>query len=382
MAMSSEGAPGDRLRVAFYLESPEMGGAELFLRNLLGALAPGIEPLLLAIDEEVGRQVGSSRPDIETVVVPPVRGRSDLPGLLAHARALRSFDADVVHVNQRHVWSGQYGLLAARLGRSPTIGVVHGVFPHASESQRRLTIALARGVTRFVGVSRFATTAIRQMLKVPGHRVVTIRNGVAAVDAAGFPSADQRDPRLVAVMGRLAPEKGIDVLIDAIAGTPDLRLVVVGDGPERGRLEEQAFARGLAQRVRFVGWCSDPWSLRPSPAALVVPSRRDNAPLVIVEAMQRAVPILACRVGGIAELVDDDSGVLVPPENVDALSAALRSLLDRPAELARMGERAAERARRELGLGLMAEQYGRLYQDVALRCSAVIPPNRAKRAGR
>ena len=367
-------APERRLRVAFYLDSPEMGGAELFLRGLLGALDPEIEPFLLAIDDAVAREVGSTRLDMETVVVPSVRSRHDLRSLWAHTRALRGSAADVVHVNQRHVWSGQYGLLAARLARLPAIGVVHGVFPHASDSQRILTIALARGVERFVGVCRFATTAIEQMLKVPDHRVVRIPNGVAGTDAAGFPSADRRDPRMVAVVGRLAHEKGIDVLIDAVAGVPDIRLVVVGDGAERGHLEHQVRALGLTERVHFVGWCSDPWSLRPSPSGLVVPSRRDAAPLVILEAMRRALPVVASRVGGIGELVTEDTGILVPPEDPGALADALRSLLDRPAQLVGLGRRAAGRARAEFGLELMAERYGRLYHEVAAGPSALPYP--------
>ena len=371
--MMGVGVHGDRLRVAFYLESPEMGGAEVFLRSLLSALDPGIDPLLLAVDEPIASQVAASRPDMETVVVPPVRSRSDLRALRSHTRALRAFDAHVVHVNQRQLWSGQYGLLAARLARVPAIGVVHGVFPHASESQRRLAIALARGVARFVGVSQFAAAAIQQLLKVPEHRVATIPNGVPSADAAGFPAPQERDPRLVAVVGRLAPEKGVDVLIDAVARTPDLRLDVVGDGPDLGRLEKQVLACGLSGRVRFLGWCSDPWSLRPSPAALVVPSRRDNAPLVILEAMQRGVPVVASRVGEIGELVDEHTGALVPPGDAGALAAALKALLDQPAELARLGCGAAERARSEFGLELMAERYGRLYHEVALRSASAQP---------
>ena len=361
--------PGRRLRVGFYLDSSEMGGAELFLRGLLGALDPALEPLLLATDGAVAREVASPRPDLETVVVPPVRGRHDLMDLSTHALTLLRFGADVVHVNQRHLWSGQYGLLAARLAGSPAIGVVHGVFPHASESQRLLTLALTRRVARFVGVSRFAAAAIEQLLKIPGQRVVTIPNGVAAAGPAAFPAVHERDPRLVAVVGRLAHEKGVDVLVDALADVPGLHLAVVGDGTERGRLEQQVAALGLSERVRFVGWRSDPWSLRPSPSALVVPSRRDAAPLVILEAMQRALPVVASRVGGIGELVTWETGVLVPAEDVGGLAGALRWLVDRPDQLVAMGRRAAERARAEFGLELMAERYGHLYREVAGRSS-------------
>ena len=377
-------ATGDRLRVAFYLDSPEVGGAELFLRGLLGSLDRRIEPRLLAVDEAVAREVGSSRPGLDTVLVPLVRGRGDVRHLSAHSRALRQLGADVVHVNQRHVWVGQYGWLAARLARLPAVGVVHGVFPHASESQRILSITLAHGVDRFVGVSRFAADAIEAMLKVPRRRVVTIPNGVAGVaDGAVVPVAE-RDPRLVAVVGRLAPEKGVDVLLAALSAVPGCDLVVVGDGPERTRLEEQAVALGLAGRVRFVGWRSDPWALRPAPSVVVVPSRRDAAPLVVLEAMQRALPVVASNVGGIGELVGTDTGVLVQPDDARALAAALRSLLDQPARLVAMGRRAAERAKAEFGLEAMAQRYTDLYHEVAGRPLAggrVAPPEGAPAMG-
>ncbi len=131
-------------------------------------------------------------------------------------------------------------------------------------------------------------------------------------------------------VGRLVPKKGFDVLIEAFARA-QLRcgaLVLIGDGPERARLEELSRARGLERRILFRGALPHPETLRiiACGRGLIVPSRAEPFGLVALEAMAAGKPVLASAVGGLPEVLDGAEAVLVPPDDVPALAAGLEAL--------------------------------------------------------
>lgn len=140
-------------------------------------------------------------------------------------------------------------------------------------------------------------------------------------------------PHLVFV-GRLAGVKGVPVLLESLAELvqeiPELRVALIGDGPERADLERRARDLGLAEVVTFAGYRSQAEVALTLAEAdmLVLPSFAEGVPVTLMEAMASGLPVLATRVGGISELVEDGiSGFLVPPGNVEALTARLRNLL-------------------------------------------------------
>lgn len=156
-------------------------------------------------------------------------------------------------------------------------------------------------------------------------------------------------PHLVFV-GRLAGVKGVPVLLDALSrlvtDVPNLRVTLIGDGPERADLETRAQQLGLGEVVTFAGYMSQDAVAKTlaDADALVLPSFAEGVPVTLMEAMASGLPVLATRVGGISELVEDGvSGYLVPPGNVEELTARLRDLLGDPELRQRMG--AAGRAK-------------------------------------
>lgn len=157
-------------------------------------------------------------------------------------------------------------------------------------------------------------------------------------------------PHLVAI-GRLAPQKGFSLLIEALAlaapHLPGLRLVLVGDGPLRPVLERQIAALGLEGRVELAGWL-DEAGVRDRLAraqALVMPSFAEGLPLVVIEAMAAGRPVIATLIAGTPELVTPDCGWLVPAGDAGALAGAMATLAETPPEtLARMGQAARIRA--------------------------------------
>jgi glycosyltransferase involved in cell wall biosynthesis len=164
----------------------------------------------------------------------------------------------------------------------------------------------------------------------PGH-VSVLPN--PAPSAPQLPGRDELrrelrlDGRVLAFAGRLGPQKALGVALEAIAAVPDVTLVVAGDGPERAALEGQAIQLGLEGRSRFLGSLSRDDVLRLFRAAdgSVLSSAWENFPHTVVEALAVGCPVIATAVGGVPEVVrDGENGLLVPPNDVASLTAAIR----------------------------------------------------------
>jgi glycosyltransferase involved in cell wall biosynthesis len=162
--------------------------------------------------------------------------------------------------------------------------------------------------------------------------------------------------RLLTV-GRLASVKGVPVLLDAVKtllkSHPKLTLTVVGDGPERKAFEQRAAGLGIDNHVKFVGYQSQTQvRQRLSETDLfVLPSFAEGVPVVLMEAMAAGVPVVATRIAGIAELVDDNqSGRLVPPGNGEALTHAIDALLNDPGTRNALGQAGRRKVQAEFNI--------------------------------
>jgi colanic acid/amylovoran biosynthesis glycosyltransferase len=200
--------------------------------------------------------------------------------------------------------------------------------------ETRARLATAAGVT---ACTRRAADALRAA-GIPEARIRVIRHGL---DSAAFPFDPERPAGRIAAVGRLVPKKGFDTLLDACAllrkaGVP-FTCTLVGDGPERGRLEWQAAAAGIADAVIFTGWIAPDAAQRIIAGAtvLVHPSRRlanadtDGFPNVLSEAMFLGTPIVTTPAGAAAELLCDCAR-FVPSDDPEALAEALATLLRNP----------------------------------------------------
>ena len=140
--------------------------------------------------------------------------------------------------------------------------------------------------------------------------------------------------------------------------------MIVGDGPERERLERLAASLGIAQRVAFEGWQSDARDFLTTFDVFVLPSRFEGFPLVLLEAMLAGLPVVATDVGSVAEAVQDgETGLLVPPDDVQALNEALHTLLDDPDLRRKLGDAGRARAL-EFSPARMAREFEALYAEV------------------
>ena len=192
------------------------------------------------------------------------------------------------------------------------------------------------------------TEAVARFARVlAGQRPVVVIPNAVAPPAAAIPPPEQRPTRIVGI-GRLSPEKGFDVLVRAFARIapwyPDWTLQILGTGPQRGELEDLADSLGVRDNVRLAGWVDQPESALLESGVFVLPSRYEGFPNALLEAMACGLPCIASACdSGPAEIIRDGvDGLLVPPENVDALADALRQLVSDEAKRARLGRRAVE----------------------------------------
>jgi glycosyltransferase involved in cell wall biosynthesis len=170
---------------------------------------------------------------------------------------------------------------------------------------------------------------------------------------------------VIGTAARLHRQKGLDVLLRAAAQLPGVSFVIIGSGPERENLGQLAEELALNDRVHFIGWQERRQDYLADVDIFALPSRFEALPLSIIEAMQLGLPVVVSAVGGNAELVvDGDTGILVPPEDVDALVAGLRTLLDDSALRKRMGERGRKRALEQFSLDRMVRAYEALYDEL------------------
>ena len=187
------------------------------------------------------------------------------------------------------------------------------------------------------------------------------------VDTRGLPPKIRPGGGIV-YTGRLAHEKGVDTLVEAVGRLDAGRLEVVGDGPERARLEALAAARAPG-RVRFLGRVprARVLELLRAAAVAVMPSRcHDNQPMAVLEAFGCGVPVVATNLGGLPELLEGGCGITVPPEDPDALARALGRLLADPAAAAAMGWAARARAERDFLPDQHLAGLERLYKRAAV----------------
>jgi glycosyltransferase involved in cell wall biosynthesis len=295
-------------------------------------------------------------------------------------RLLRRERFDLVHAHSTK--AGLLGRWAARLAGVPAIlFTAHGwAFTEGrSAFQRRLLATLERWTSRVT----------HQIICVSEHdRQLALRFGVArstqlrlihnGLDETSFfikgadesrggvtPLRPKGEGPILTFVGRLARPKEPLLLLDALQRLPRGRLIVVGDGPLRPSLEEQIQLKGLTDRVKMMGRRPDVSEILAASDIFVFVSRWEGLPLVIIEAMLAGLPVVATRVGGVAELVEDGvTGFLVPPGDAAALSQALEKLLDDEARRLAMGQAGRERALQRFTLERMLTQYRALYRDL------------------
>ncbi|MCW2605540.1 MAG: glycosyl transferase group 1, partial [Frankiales bacterium] len=299
------------------------------LRRVLEVLVQEWDVTLLASEPAVAARLAEGLP-LRTVLLPPVPHKGHLRGALAHLRAVRACRPDVVLVNLRQPYAAQYLLAGALLARLPVVAVEHLPVTSRSGLQRRLKRWTSARLSAHLCVGQEAGKRVEADAALPPGSVAAVRNGVAWVEAAPLPLPEGLGRPCLTWVGRLARQKGLDVVLHALVQLPGVSLWIDGEGEERAALEAQTAALGLTDRVRFTGWGPDPRGVLASADVVVVASRQEAWSLALVEALQAGRPLVVSALPENLEVVGCAASSF-PVDDVDALVAALRPLLDDPA---------------------------------------------------
>lgn len=361
---------------------PLIGGVEVLAANVVLALRERGHELAVIANREPNLDPRSSFHGVPVHRLPFIDAMTSqrMPEWLAVRGAVasikREFRPDVVWVF--HVEIGvMFHLMTNTAHPAPTVCTVHGTFENNALARETALAAVLRSAAWVAACSTHALEETRRDVPEIASHSSVIWNGLAMPDLPPTPIRSD-EPRLLCV-GRLGTveEKGFDLAMQALPDIlqrfPHTRLTIAGDGAARPDLERCAQALGVADHVNFLGWVHprDVLSLIDRSTMLLMPSRvPEGFGLVALQAAQMARPVVATRVGGVAEVVaDGETGILVAPEGVAALTDAIMRLLDDPDLMSRMGQAARQRASACFGMERYVDSYETLLRRVAVPAS-------------
>lgn len=349
------------LRVAAYTDAAGIGGAEISLGHLIATVSQDIELIVLGVSELAIEAIAQRRAQVSTQVLPAKGARS----LLAHFAALHQLHPDIVHCNLCTPWACATGLAAAlTLPNARVVRVDQLPLRTTDAVTLWRTRALSLRVDAHVAVGQESARRMEDFYALGRGTVISIPNCVPDVGAQP-PAVRPNGELVVGSVGRLDAMKAHDVLLKAIAQLEGVRVVILGEGTQRLALEQLAADLGISDRLTLLGWVDNPRAYLPQFDVMALPSRSEGFPLAIVEAMLAARPVVATRVGSVAEaVIDGETGLLIEKDDVAGLAAALRRLRDDSALRYRLGCRSREVAVARFTVEHMAKSYERLWHQV------------------
>jgi glycosyltransferase involved in cell wall biosynthesis len=374
------------MRLVHLTSSRFFGGPERQMLGLAKALPAQCETLFASFSE--GGRCDAFLDRVRQAGFAARRLRHDTPHLFAARKELSALlherHADVLLC---HGYKADLvGRPAARLAGVPVVAVSRGWTGETLKVRwyDRIDRLFLPRMDRVVCVSEGQAAKVRAV-GVPESKIRVIRNA-ARPDA--FRSSDatmrshmevltpQTGRLIVLTAGRLSPDKGFNVLIDAIpavlARVPSARWIICGDGPQRAELEQQVCTAGLSGVVAFAGFRDDLDHWMPNADLFVLPSFTEGLPNVLLEAHAAGVPVVATAVGGTPELVvHGETGLLVHAGDDVALADSMANLLSDDDRRRAMGEAAQIRVREQFTFKVQARGYLDLFKELfALRRAA------------
>lgn len=362
------------MRILHLISSLGLFGAEQVLLNL-AANMPGVEsrigvlnnlhnPHLEAIAE-------AKRRGLKTITFTS-RGKFDLRTIRKVRRFLREEKIDILHTHNYK--TDILGLVAAKMAGIRTVATAHGYtgVSRAVSFYEQLDRSALRFFDRVVVVSDSILPSF------PRHKKVVIPNGIDAHEfstTSGQRLAVREELGLAArdfvigTVGRLSKEKNQKLLLQVtgvlVTRCPYLKVLIVGAGPELENLKGEVTRAKLEGRVIFAGLRTDMPHLYSAMDVFILPSLTEGVPLTILEAMAAGVPVIATRVGGIPQMIEEgETGLLVPPQNERALQEKIESLIRDSALRSQLSRQALEMVKEKYSVEIMGKEYRKVYDAV------------------
>ena len=386
------GVRAGRIRVVRIIARLNIGGPAQHVVNLTRGLAHRYPTLLVCGNVEPGEEemvdvLAASGVAVHRI---PELGRAVRPGqdvaaLAKLVRLLRVVRPEIVHTHTAK--AGTIGRLAALLAGVPhRIHTFHGhtfrgyFRPSTTRMFLGIERALARTTHRIIALSEGQAVELAERYRVTSReslRVVPLGLDLSSLGTENA-SALRREFReqigagdrpVVSIVGRLVPVKRHDLFLDSVAKLRgkgvDGVFVVVGGGPERERLHARAVERGVAEDVRFLGWRRDLDRIYAGSDVVALCSDNEGTPVALIEAMAAGVPVVACAVGGVPDILEGGRlGVLVESGSADALADGIEALLVDAQLRADLSARARPITLRRFGVDRLLTDVAALYDEL------------------
>lgn len=321
---------------------------------------------------------------VQPIVIPRLGRRiaplGDVVAFFQLVALLRRFRPDIVHTHLAK--AGLLGRIAGRIAGARVVvhtfhgNVLRGYFGVGTSALlRMIERLLGRISTRIVAISPEQVDELVRLGIVPPARIALVPLGL---DLAPFLEAETGrlraelaagDAPLVGIVARLVPIKAVDLFLEAAArvraARQDARFVVLGDGPDRERLQERAARGDLVGSVRFLGWRADLPSVYADLDVVVLTSRNEGTPVSLIEALAAGRACVATNVGGVRDLLgDDERGIVVPAGNSEAIGRAILHLLNAPDERRTLGERGRSFVHPAYDTSTLIDRVDTLYREL------------------
>jgi glycosyltransferase involved in cell wall biosynthesis len=360
--------------VFFFTDSDGFGGAETALLSLIRGLnrdrwspslifhqSSGVEPLV----------EGAAEASCELIPVPVMpEGLAGARRAVKFTRLLSRRRPQVFHAHLAWPLACKFGLAAAVAARVPAVVATYQLVP-PFRLRRRAWVqqrVLGSRLGRMIAVSRDTASRLEILFGWPAEKITVVYNGVPTPHRQLPKNSELRRQLLgdqqavVLVPARLDPLKGHEFLFEAAHERAGIQVVVAGEGPERERLRTLAEQLGISDRVTFLGYREDVPDLLACADVVVLPSLAEGLPLVVLETMAVGTPLVATAIGGTNEAVlDEVTGILVPPRDAAALAEAIERVLTDPAEARRRTEAASARLASEFTTDRMVAKVESVY---------------------
>ena len=360
--------------MVYYTDSEGFGGAETVLLTLMEGLDRRVwRPILIhhahpgvAVLARRAHDLGVSTREFGTVP-----GHRDIGWLLRFRKALRREGTSIFHAHLVWPLACTYGLVAARLARIPVVATQHAFTKIGTGHEVRLQKAVSLAVDRYIAVSEQLGRDLTPFI-ISKRKVRVIYSAIRSQSFVRPPDptlrvslTGGRARPLVLTVARLDKLKGLSHLIEAAVQVPQAVFVVAGEGSERADLEARARASGVADRIVFLGHRDDIPELLAASDIFVLPSLCEGLGLSVLEAMASGKPVVATRIGGIPEAVEDGvSGLLVAPHDAGALASAIRALLQDKSLANRLAAAGRARVVERFGAETMVQKTMDLYEEL------------------
>lgn len=352
-----------KTKIVHIIPTLELGGAE---RIMVDLIVNGNRDIFeYSVVTIVGG--GPLENELRAAGIPYYSLRKDLMfglGMLVElTQLLNRLDPDIVHTHLfgAHLW----GQVASMLNRVPImVASEQNTDVDLGELRTRIKQVLSYSADTVIAGS----DAIRDFLINQGHisddKIVVIRNAINTQRYLEVPPSKFEQPMKLLAIGRLWPQKGHDILIDALSKLHAIpwQLTIVGTGDLLDDLMDRVTLHHLNDRVHFVGTKTDIPTVIAQHDVVVMPSRWEGIGLVVMEGMASARTVIASNVGGIPELIEHGkTGLLVQPENQQALAEAIMWVWEHQDQAHKISMNAREYARENCDIKQMVKQYERVY---------------------